>query len=83
MSVAYNIDLPPFSGRNVPIDEIAKATHKSAQYIRVGLQMGALPFGYAIKREGSSEYSYFCPDKKVWEEIGYFNEEAADNETKT
>ena len=22
----------------------------------------------------SSEYSYFCPDKKVWEETGYFKD---------
>jgi len=24
--------------------------------------------------ENSSEYNYFCPDRKVWEEIGYFKE---------
>jgi len=23
----------------------------------------------------SSEYSYFCPDKKVWEKTGYFRYE--------
>ena len=82
MAVTYNIDLPPFTGRNVPVDEIAQATHKSAQYIRIGLQMGALPFGYAIKREGSSAYSYFCPDKRVWEETGYFKDDT-DEEEKT
>ena len=41
----------------------------------VGLQQGAFKFGYAIKLEGSNEYNYYCPDRKVWEEIGYFNAE--------
>lgn len=72
--VNYQIELPSFTGRNVPIAEIAKAIGKDAQYVRVGLQKGILKFGYAFKIENSSEYNYFCPDKKVWEEIGYFKE---------
>ena len=70
------IDLPPFTGRNVPITEIAKAMHKDAQYVRVGLQTGILKFGYALKLDNSTEFSYYCPDRKVWEEIGYFQAEA-------
>ena len=70
------IDLPNFTGRNVPITEIARAMHKDAQYIRVGLQQGIFQFGYAIKLDNSKEYSYYCPDRKVWEEIGYFQPEA-------
>lgn len=70
--VKYEIELPSFTGRNVPIAEIAKAIGKDAQYIRVGLQKGILKFGYAIKMENSHEYNYYCPDKKVWEETGYF-----------
>ena len=57
-----------FTGRNVPIAEIAKATGKSSQFIRI------FKFGYAFKREGSSEYNYLCPDKKAWEEFGYFKD---------
>ena len=68
------IELPAFTGRNVPISELAKAIGKDAQYIRIGLQMGILKFGYALKREKSSEFHYYCPDKKVWEETGYFKE---------
>ena len=30
-------------------------------------------FGTAMKVGNSREYSYYCPDKKVWEETGYFN----------
>ena len=69
------VELPKFKGRNVPITEIAKAMGKDAQYIRVGLQQGILKFGYAFKLKDSSEYNYYCPDRKVWEETGYFNEE--------
>ena len=64
--------LPPFTGRNVPVTEIARAIGKDAQYIRLGLQKGILTFGYAMKLGTSSEYNYYCPDRKVWEETGYF-----------
>lgn len=49
------VELPPFTGRNVPITEIAAAMHKDAQYVRIGLQQGILKFGYAIKLENSNE----------------------------
>lgn len=74
------VELPKFTGRNVKISEIAKATRKDPNYIRIGLQQGFLKFGTAIKMTGSSEYSYFCPDKKVWEETGYFKESAEKDE---
>ncbi len=68
------VETPKFTVRNVPIIEIAKAIGKDAQYIRIGLQQGILNFGYAMKMGGSREYSYYCPDRKVWEETGYFKE---------
>ncbi|MCD8188943.1 MAG: hypothetical protein LUD78_01750 [Clostridiales bacterium] len=49
------VELPPFTGRNVPITEIAKAMKKDAQYVRIGLQKGILTFGYAIKLDDSNE----------------------------
>lgn len=64
--------MPSFTGRNVPVTEIAKAIGKDAHYIRYGLQKGILNFGYALKLENSSEFNYYCPDRKVWEELGYF-----------
>ena len=66
------IELPAFTGRNVPIVELSKAIGKDAQFIRIGLQKGILKFGYAMKRDNSSEFNYYCPDKTVWEETGYF-----------
>lgn len=71
------VELPPFTGRNVPIAEIAKAMHKDAQYVRIGIQQGILKFGFAIKADDSNEYNYYCPGRKVWEEIGYFKPEVA------
>ena len=70
------VELPRFTGRNVPITEVAEAMHKDAQFVRSGIQQGIFKFGYAMKKENSSEYNYYCPDRKVWEEIGYFSPEA-------
>lgn len=67
-------EVPRFTGRNVPIEELARAFGKSQQFIRIGLQRKTLSFGTAFKLDGSNEYTYFCPDKKVWEETGYFRE---------
>ena len=49
---------------------------QGAQYVRLGLQQGILKFGTAIKVGSSNEFSYYCPDKRVWEETGYFNDKA-------
>lgn len=38
--VIYQGDLPAFTGRNVPIKEIASAIGKDAQYVRLGIQQG-------------------------------------------
>lgn len=70
---------PHFTGRNVSIGEIAKASGKDTQFIRIGLQKGILKFGYAFRKDNSSEYNYYCPDKQVWEQLGYFNSMAGDN----
>ena len=69
------MEIPSFTGRNVPVIEIAQAMHKDPQFVRVGLQRGILPFGYAFKLDNSNEYNYYCPDRQVWEEIGYFRSE--------
>ncbi len=66
---------PKFTGRNVSISEISQATGKTPQLIRVGLQRGIFNFGWALKNDGSTEFTYYCPDKKVYEEIRYFKGE--------
>lgn len=61
------IETPVFTGRNVPINELAKAIGKDAQYIRIGLQQGVLNFGYAMKKDNSSEYkASFVYDKSAF-----------------
>ena len=64
---------PAFTGRDVPINEIAQGIGKSADFIKRGLRTGALDFGYAVKSDNSDRYGYYCPDKLVWEKIGYYN----------
>lgn len=54
----FYVELPPFTGRNVPVTEIAKAMRKDPQYVRVGLQQGLFTFGYAFKLDDSNEYNY-------------------------
>lgn len=46
--IYYNI--PEFSGRNVPIKEIAKLMGKDQQFIRQGIINGVLPIGTAFKK---------------------------------
>ena len=78
IGAVYSTIVAEFTGRNVKISEIAKATGKDPNYIRFGLQQGILKFGTAFKFEGSTEFNYYCPDKKVWEETGYFRKVSSD-----
>lgn len=48
--------------------ECAKLLDKSPQFVRIGLQRGILPFGYAVKM--SSRWTYHISDKQVYEYIG-------------
>ena len=57
---------PTFTGRDVPISELAQATGKSAEFLKRGLREGIFDFGYVMKSESGNQYRYFCPDKLVW-----------------
>lgn len=48
--------------------ECAKLLGKSPQFVRIGLQEGVLPFGYAIKM--SDRYTYHISSHKVYEYLG-------------
>lgn len=50
------------------VAECAKLLGKSQQFIRIGLQRGILPFGYAIKM--SSVWTYHISEAKVYEYLG-------------
>lgn len=53
------------------VAECARLLDKSPQFVRVGLQRGILPFGYAIKM--SSKWTYHISAAKVYEYLGEHN----------
>lgn len=57
---------------NVPIWKAAMLLHKSEEFIRVSLQMGTAPFGFAAKKK--SKWSYHISPKKLKEYIGEYEE---------
>ena len=54
--------------KNVPIEAAAKALGKSEQFVRIALQTGVAPFGFAVKHK--TVYSYHISPKKLAEYIG-------------
>lgn len=50
------------------VSECASLLGKSPQFVRMGLQLGILPFGYAIKM--SSKWTYHISEAKVYEYLG-------------
>ena len=52
----------------------ARAMGKDPHYVRLAIQQGVVKFGVAMKVGDASEFSYYCPDRKVWEETGYFRD---------
>ena len=51
------------------VPKAAKLMNVSQQYIRVGMQSGRLPFGWAVK-VGGSKYTYYISSKKLTEYTG-------------
>ena len=54
--------------KKITIKEASKLMHKSAQFIRVGLQTGRLPFGSAVKV--NKRWNYIIYPKIFHEYIG-------------
>lgn len=54
---------------SLSIAEVAKLMGVSAQFVRVGLQRGILPFGYAVQIS-TNRYTYFISKEKFCEETG-------------
>lgn len=71
------VDIPEFSGANVPISVCAKVMKKDAQFIRLGLQNGLLPIGCAYKRDDENiQFDYYVSPLMLWKFTGFvFNEE--------
>ena len=63
------VDISNFDeSKNISIAECAKRLGKSEQFVRVALQNGAVPFGFAVKNK--TMYSYHISPKKLEEYIG-------------
>lgn len=59
----------PYRGlKNISVERCAKLLGKSEQFVRVALQTGTAPFGFAVKNK--SVYSYHISPKKLMEYIG-------------
>ena len=54
--------------RNISVAECARRLGKSEQFVRIALQTGVAPFGFAVKNK--SVYSYHISSKKLAEYIG-------------
>lgn len=50
------------------VEEAAKRLNKSQEFVRMGLQLGRLPFGTAVKT--SSKWSYHISEKLFNEYVG-------------
>lgn len=54
---------------NISVADAAKLMGVSQQFIRVGLQRGIFPFGYAVQIS-SGRYTYFISRQKFLETTG-------------
>lgn len=54
--------------KKLTVAQTARLMNKSEQFIRVGLQRGILPFGYAVKT--STKWNYFISPLKFTESTG-------------
>jgi len=63
-------ELPPIAcGQRITINEAAQRLGKSPQFVRVALQNGVAPFGFATKVSGD-HYDYHISPKLLGEYIG-------------
>ena len=63
------IPLPDMNtAHNMSVHEAANIMGKSAQFVRVSLQRGLVPFGWAVKMSG--KYSYYISPRKFKEYMG-------------
>lgn len=66
-----DVSIKPRS-HNIPVWKAAMLLGKSEEFIRVSLQMGTAPFGFAAKNK--SKWSYHISPKRLKEYIGEYEE---------
>lgn len=68
-----------FSGRNIPINIVARIMEKDQRFIRQAMVSGELPIGVAFMKSGSSQYDYYVSPKLLYEYTGfYFDDDIID-----
>lgn len=65
------LEVPEFSGENVPVNVAARVMKKDPNFVRQGIVQGILTFGVAFRKAGSSQYDYYISPKKFWQETGF------------
>ena len=65
------LDVPEFSGENIPVAVAARIMKKDKQFIRQGIIQGLLDIGVAFKKEGSEQYDYYISPLKFWQATGF------------
>lgn len=58
---------PRKTGR-ITVKQAATISGMGEQYIRIGLQLGVLPFGSAVKL--SSKWTYYISEQRLYDYIG-------------
>lgn len=59
------------------VTECAAILGKSPQFVRIGLQLGVLPFGYAVKM--SNRWTYHISEKQLFEYVDDVRESEHDS----
>lgn len=71
---SVSLEVPRFTGESVPVSVAASVMRKDPQFIRQGIVQGILPFGVAMKKEGSMHYDYYISPLEFWRFTGYVYE---------
>lgn len=56
--------------KRLTTQKVARILGKSDEFVRVGLQRGFLPFGYAVKLPNRHKYTYYINPKQFENYLG-------------
>ncbi len=65
------LEVPRFTGENVPVNVAARVMKKDPQFVRQGIIQGFTRSELLFKKDGSSQYDYYISPMKFWQETGY------------
>ena len=57
------LEVPRFTGENVPVNVAARVMKKDPQFVRQGIIQGLLTFGVAFKKDGYRAGGAICEEK--------------------